>query len=75
MGITAQVLSDIGRTKSKEAKIILDAAMIDDVMELVILAVVVGIISAAATETDGITPGQMGWIIAKATLLIILNDI
>jgi Kef-type K+ transport system membrane component KefB len=71
VGITARVLTDIGKTKSREAKIILGAAVIDDIMGLVILAVVAGIISAAATGTGGVSPLGIGWIIAKAVLFVV----
>mgnify|MGYP001329822570 CR=1 FL=1 len=47
VGITARVLKDLGRSQSDEARIILGAAVIDDVLGLVILAVVTGIITAA----------------------------
>lgn len=48
VGITARVLKDIGRIQTRESKIILGAAVIDDIMGLVILAVVAGIITAAS---------------------------
>src|SRR5213082_4152427 len=38
VGITARVLKDLGRAQSPEARIILGAAVIDDVLGLVILA-------------------------------------
>jgi Kef-type K+ transport system membrane component KefB len=47
VGITARVLRDLGRSRSPEARIILGAAVIDDVLGLVILSVVSGIIAAA----------------------------
>lgn len=47
VGITARVLTDLGRIQAKESKIILGAAVLDDVLGLVILAVVTGIITAA----------------------------
>jgi len=47
VGITARVLKDLGKIQTKEAKIILGAAVIDDVLGLLTLAVVAGIISAA----------------------------
>ncbi|MGH7898584.1 MAG: cation:proton antiporter [Candidatus Binatia bacterium] len=47
VGITARVLQDIGRSKSPEARIILGAAVIDDVLGLIILATVAGFIEAA----------------------------
>lgn len=47
VGITARVLQDLGKSQTKEARIIIGAAVIDDVMGLVILAVMSGVISAA----------------------------
>jgi Kef-type K+ transport system membrane component KefB len=47
VGITARVLADLGRVTSDEAKIILGAAVIDDVLGLLVLATVGGIIAAA----------------------------
>ncbi len=48
VGITARVLKDLNQANSAEARIILGAAVIDDVLGLVILAVVTGIIGAAS---------------------------
>jgi len=47
VGITARVLKDLGRSTAPESRIILGAAVIDDVLGLVILAVVSGVIGAA----------------------------
>src|SRR5215510_7385009 len=47
VGITARVLQDLHRSQSPEARVILGAAVIDDVLGLVILAVVAGAIGAA----------------------------
>lgn len=47
VGITARVLQDLGKSQLTESRIILGAAVIDDVMGLIILAVVTGIIGAA----------------------------
>ncbi len=46
VGITARVLKDLKKSTTKEAKVILGAAVIDDIMGLVILAVIQGIIVA-----------------------------
>lgn len=51
VGITARVLKDLERSQLPEARIVLGAAVIDDVMGLVILAVVTGIIGAANAGT------------------------
>src|SRR3954469_17527376 len=48
VGITARVLKDLGRLQTREASIILGAAVADDVMGLLILAVVAGAIRASA---------------------------
>ncbi|HEY5764709.1 MAG TPA: cation:proton antiporter, partial [Candidatus Deferrimicrobiaceae bacterium] len=47
VGITARVLQDIGKSREKESRIILGAAVIDDVLGLIILATISGIILAA----------------------------
>lgn len=52
VGITARVLKDIGKSKTKEARIVLGAAVIDDVLGLVVLAVVAGAIAAANQGTS-----------------------
>nr|MDQ3817869.1 cation:proton antiporter [Acidobacteriota bacterium] len=49
VGITARVLKDLGRLQMRESRIILGAAVIDDVLGLVILAVVAGTIKSAGT--------------------------
>jgi Kef-type K+ transport system membrane component KefB len=49
VGITARVLKDMGKLGTSEARIILGAAVIDDVLGLLILAVVAGAIKASAT--------------------------
>jgi Kef-type K+ transport system membrane component KefB len=52
VGITARVLKDLNRLQTRESRIILGAAVIDDVLGLLILAVVAGAIKAtAAGET------------------------
>ncbi len=72
VGITARVLKDIGKINTREAKIILGAAVIDDILGLVILAVVTGIISAVATGTgEGISSAAVLWIISKAVIFIV----
>lgn len=48
VGITARVLSDLNRMHTPEARIIIGAAVIDDVLGIVILAVVSGMVGGAA---------------------------
>lgn len=71
VGITARVLKDIGKIQTREAKIILGAAVIDDILGLVILAVVAGIITAVSSGAGGVSSLQILWIIAKAVLFIV----
>ena len=55
VGITARVLSDLGRMRTPEARIIIGAAVIDDVLGLVILSVVSGVAAGASVSFLGIT--------------------
>ena len=48
VGITTRVLSDLGRLQDKEGQIVLGAAVIDDVVGLIILAVISKMVSGAA---------------------------
>ena len=48
VGITARVLTDLGQMHTQEAKIIIGAAIIDDVLGLVILTVVSGMAAGAS---------------------------
>jgi Kef-type K+ transport system membrane component KefB len=70
VGITARVLRDLGRSTSREARIILGAAVIDDVLGLVILAIVAGVI-AAANAGGTMSYGMIGVILAKASGFLI----
>ena len=71
VGITARVLKDLEASDTKEAKIVLGAAVADDVMGLVVLAVVSGLVlSAAAGSGGGVSWTNVLWIIAKATLFL-----
>jgi Kef-type K+ transport system membrane component KefB len=54
VGITARVLSDLGQMGTQEARIIIGAAIIDDVLGLVILTVVSGLAAGASVEALGI---------------------
>ncbi|MCK5483563.1 MAG: cation:proton antiporter [Gemmatimonadetes bacterium] len=55
VGITARVLSDLERMHTPEARIIIGAAVIDDVLGIVILAVVAGLASGAAVGVFAIS--------------------
>jgi Kef-type K+ transport system membrane component KefB len=49
VGITARVFKDLGKLGTREARIVLGAAVIDDVLGLLVLAVVAGTIRAAGS--------------------------
>jgi Kef-type K+ transport system membrane component KefB len=70
VGITARVLADLRRTTSVEGQIILGAAVIDDVMGLIVLAVVSGLI-AAADRGDAFRPTVVLVILAKSVLFLV----
>jgi Kef-type K+ transport system membrane component KefB len=70
VGITARVLKDAEALQAPFARIILGAAVIDDVLGLLVLAVVSGIITAAATGTT-LSAASMLWIVAKALVFLI----
>ncbi|WP_129628959.1 cation:proton antiporter [Candidatus Oscillochloris fontis] len=61
VGITARVFRDLGFLQSQEARIVLGAAVIDDVMGLVILAVVSAIVTVGSVSAL-----DVGVIILKA---------
>lgn len=52
VGITARVLTDLRRITTQEAKIVLGAAVIDDVLGLMVLATVGGLIVAAEAGSN-----------------------
>jgi Kef-type K+ transport system membrane component KefB len=66
IGITAKVLSELGQLKSKEGQIIVGAAIIDDVLGILVLAVVA---SLAKTGTIDIT--NILYLIVSATVFLI----
>jgi len=65
VGITARVLRDLGQHKRAESRIVLGAAVIDDVMGLVILAVVSGLIAASSGGAP-LSPLGIAGIIAQS---------
>jgi len=69
VGITARVLTDLRRAGSTEGQIILGAAVIDDVLGLIVLAVVSGVI-AAADRGQAFQPLSVLWILGKSLLFL-----
>lgn len=65
VGITGRVFRDLGCLQTPESRIVLGAAVIDDVLGLVILAVVSAIVTTGSLDATG-----LAWIIAKALLFL-----
>ena len=70
VGITARVLKDLGKLSLRESRIILGAAVIDDVIGLMILAVVIGAVTAA-TIGSSVSLVHIFWIAAKAAAFFV----
>lgn len=66
VGITARVFKDLGKLRISEAKIVLGAAVIDDVLGLIILAVV-----SALVVTGAVSVGIISMIVAKSILFLV----
>ena len=67
VGITARVLSDLGRLRETASKVILGAAVLDDILGLVILAVVTGLVQ---TGVFSLTTAAL--ILAKALIFLVV---
>ena len=67
VGITARVLKDLGVMDTRESRVILGAAVVDDVLGLIVLAIVLGLVHAAdAGGTVNVSIGPILLIVAKA---------
>jgi Kef-type K+ transport system membrane component KefB len=70
VGITARVMQDLGAGQSSEARIILGAAVIDDVLGLLLLSVVSGMAAAAAAGT-GMAAGTILATLGESLLFLV----
>ncbi len=71
VGITARVLKDLRQMHTREARIILGAAVVDDVLGLIMLAVISGLISSVGAGSSGeISFGPVLLIIAKSVAFL-----
>ncbi|MES2764479.1 MAG: cation:proton antiporter [Bacteroidota bacterium] len=66
VGITARVFRDLGRLQTAESQIVLGAAVIDDILGLIILAVVSAVVKTGAVDIMSISV-----IILKAVLFLV----
>jgi len=67
VGITARVLSDLGQLREAAARVIVGAAVLDDILGLVILAVVTGLV-----QTGSFAPAAGGLILVKALAFLLI---
>lgn len=65
VGITARVFKDLGKIDSGTGRVVLGAAVIDDVLGLIVLAVVSGIVVGAQTG-ESLAMSEVGLLILKA---------
>jgi Kef-type K+ transport system membrane component KefB len=70
VGITARVLKDLRATQRAEAQMILGAAIIDDVLGLMILAVVTGFVQAGGAAGSAPSGLALAGILLKAVLFL-----
>ncbi|HSS19735.1 MAG TPA: cation:proton antiporter [Pyrinomonadaceae bacterium] len=70
VGITARVLKDLGKLKLRESRIILGAAVIDDVIGLLMLAVIIGAVSAT-TSGHALSFMTILWLGAKSAAFFV----
>jgi len=66
VGITARILSNRKKMDSPEGVTTLAAAVFDDVLGVILLAVILGIVSAMTGTGGSVSVGQIGLIAAKA---------
>ncbi len=66
IGITSKVLSELGQLKSKEGQIIVGAAVIDDVLGIIVLAVVVGLAKTGTVDVLSVL-----YLIISATVFLL----
>lgn len=70
VGITARVLKDVNSLRAPFARIILGAAVIDDVLGLLVLAITAGIITGADTG-QALGLGPIATIVVKAVAFLV----
>jgi Kef-type K+ transport system membrane component KefB len=72
VGVTMRVLNDIGKVKSEEGKVILGAAVIDDIIGLILLSIIVDIVASGGLSLMNI--GKISFIsIAFLALSIVIG--
>jgi Kef-type K+ transport system membrane component KefB len=70
VGVSARVLKDASASRSPEAHTILGAAVLDDVLGLVVLSIVTTAVVHAGVSA--VTPGEVVWLVAKTLAFLAL---
>ena len=73
IGITVRVLKELGVGQTREGQIMLGAAVLDDILGLVVLAVVSGAVSAQSSGGPMPSALAIGGIIARAFLFLAIT--
>ena len=71
VGISARVLSDLGRLDSIEGQVVLGAAVLDDIVGLIILSIIAGIVGGVEVTALGIlgkTAIALGFVVVSLVL-------
>jgi len=67
VGITARVLADLGRLQDAADNVVLGAAVVDDILGLIILAAVTGV-----AQTGVVSLGGVAWLSGKAVIFLVV---
>ena len=71
IGISARVLSDLGQLKSPEGQVVIGAAVLDDVVGLIVLSVVGSLVAGAELTAAGVArtaAPALGFVVLSVTL-------
>jgi Kef-type K+ transport system membrane component KefB len=74
VGITARVLADLGRLHDAESRIVLGAAVVDDILGLIILAIVSGFAAGAPPTAFGVAR-LVGVAIGFVVLAVVVGNL
>jgi len=74
IGISARTLSDLGQLRTPEGQIVLGAAVLDDVIGLVILSVVAGLVGGRAVTACGIA-STIGIAVGFIVVALVLGNL
>ncbi len=73
VGITARVLKDLGVSQRREGQIILGAAVVDDILGVVVLAAISGAVVGTATGGRGISAVAIAGLLVRAVAFLVVT--